>query len=342
MNLKRYTLALYTALRGLALAASLITTQTVAAQPLTATTQGRIDYASYTPKTMFDLAREHRENWAPQPVWGFLSLPANTSQPVPAMVLMHGSGGIEVSMDQWVATFNSMGIATFVVSSFEPRGVIKTVDDQSLVPPAATLMDGLLALPLLASHPAIDPSRIGIMGFSRGGEVAFRTAIEPLRKAVIKSDLRFALHIPVYSGCSQVYWSPQVSKASIINLVGEADDYTTAAACEQLALRYAGAGANIRSIRYANAAHSWDATYPVQYLPQATTAAPCGIVRWDIENWQITAERTGEVLAPSKLDAFFNSCSKRGVHVGRNEQAYQRLRADVMTLTREILFLHGH
>ncbi|GAB3252003.1 dienelactone hydrolase family protein [Chitinimonas naiadis] len=333
---------LQTLLRNVLLVFGLTLFPSLWAQTLQADTQGRIDYASFTPKTMYDLARERRENWAPQPVWAYLSLPKDAHQPVPAMVLMHGSAGIEDSMAQWVATFNEMGIATFVVSSFEPRGVTRTVEDQSLVPPAATLMDGLLALQVLSTHPGIDAKRIGIMGFSRGGTVAFRTAIEPLRKAVLKSELKFALHIPVYSGCNQVYWSPQVSKASIINLVGEADDYTTAAACEQLARRYASAGANIRTIRYANANHSWDGTYPVHYLPNATTDTPCGTVRWDIESWKITAERTASLLDPAKLDQFFKGCVKLGAHVGRNEQAYLQSRRDVQALVREIFLLGGH
>ena len=176
------------------------------------------------------------------------------------------------------------------------------------------------------------------MGFSRGGGVAFQAAIEPLRQAVVKTDLRFALHIPMYAGCNQVYWSPRITKAPMLNLVGVEDDYTTAAPCEQLARRYADAGAPVRTIKYAAAHHSWDGMYPVTFLPQATSGAPCGVLRWDIEPWKITAERTGEAVDPARLAEFFDGCAKRGVHAGRNEAAFRQSRKDVQIFVREVFF----
>jgi dienelactone hydrolase len=308
------------------------------AQDLKPDTQGRIEFASFTPKTMFDLARNRRQNWIEQKVWGTLSLPDGAGTKVPAIVLMHGSGGIERSMEQWVSAFNEIGVATFVVDSFWPRGVRSTVADQTLVPSSANLMDAFQALQLLATHPRIDASAIGVMGFSRGGSAAFQATLEPLRRVALKSDLRFALHIPVYAGCAQYYWSPEISKAPILNLVGEADDYTTAESCEKLAARYADAGAAIRTIKYAGAHHSWDGTYGVTWLSNATTAVPCGTIRWDIDTWKITAENTGQMIDPFKLEAFFNDCRKRGVHVGRNEQAFMQSRKDAQAFLKEVFF----
>jgi dienelactone hydrolase len=309
-----------------------------AAQDLKSATQGRIDFASFTPKTMFDLARERRQNWTGQRIWGDLSLPRSADAKVPAIVLMHGSGGVEPSMAQWVDAFNEIGVATFVVSVFEPRGVKRTAENQALVPYSADLMDAFQALMLLARHPRIDSSRVGVMGFSRGGGVAFQSAIEPFRQAVVKSDLKFALHIPMYAGCNQVYWSPRITKAPMLNLVGAEDDYTTAEPCEQLAKRYAEAGASVRTIKYAGAGHSWDGMYPVVFLPNATSGAPCGVLRWDIEPWKITAERTGEIVDPARLTEFFGGCVKRGVHAGRNEPAFRQSRKDAQAFAREVFF----
>jgi dienelactone hydrolase len=301
-------------------------------------TQGRIDFDSYTPRTMFDLARERRQNWTEQKVWGDLSLPDKGGERLPAMVLMHGSGGVERSMQQWVDAFNEIGVATFVVHVFEARGVKRTVENQALVPYAADLMDAFQALQLLAGHPRIDPSRIGIMGFSRGGSVAFQTAVEPLRRAVVKSELRFALHIPTYAGCNQVYWSERITKAPMLNLVGAEDDYTRPEPCERLAERYAAAGAPVRTIRYERADHSWDGMYQVFYLREATTAASCGVVRWDIEPWKITSERTGQEIPPNRIGEFFESCIRRGAHVGRNERAFRQSRKDAQDFVKEVFF----
>lgn len=310
------------------------------AQPLNSGAKGRIEFQSHTAKTMFDLARERRENWVEQKVWGDLSFPSkvSASEKVPVIVLMHGSGGLGPAVSQWVDAFNEIGVATFAVNSFAPRGIKSMVEDQTLLSTAANLMDSFAALEVLSTHPRIDASRIGVMGFSKGGEVAFRSAVEPLRHALIKSDLKFALHIPTYAGCNQVYWSAQLTKAPMLNLVGELDDYSTAEPCEALAKHYEDAGAPIKTIRYAGASHAWDSMLQVALYPNATTANPCGILRWDIEPWTITAEKTGQVIAPSKLDAFFATCSKRGVHYGRNEKAFRQSRADAQSFVQSIFF----
>ncbi|MQA21703.1 dienelactone hydrolase family protein [Rugamonas rivuli] len=297
----------------------------------------RVNFDSYTPPTMYDLARERRQNWAPQPVWGYLTVPQKKEK-VPAMVIMHGSGGIESNTQMWVAALNRIGVASFVVSSFEPRGITSTVVNQTLLSPAANLMDGLQALQVLAADPRIDAERIGVMGFSRGGEVAFRTAIEPLRHAVIKSDLKFALHIPLYSGCNQIYWSHQITGAPILNLVGGIDDYTGVASCERLASLYEGAGAQIRTIKYDHAYHSFDATYGVKFLPNAPTTIPCGVVRWEIDSWTIYSELTGGILDPAALPEFYRKCTKYGVHVGRNTAAATQARSDVVAFVQQVFF----
>src|SRR3954453_22102284 len=66
----------------------------VSAQTLNRDTQGRIEFTSFTPRTMFDLARERRQNWAKQKIWGDLSLPKTAGDKVPVIVLMHGSAGV--------------------------------------------------------------------------------------------------------------------------------------------------------------------------------------------------------------------------------------------------------
>ncbi|KMW44239.1 dienelactone hydrolase family protein [Ralstonia insidiosa] len=321
--------------------AAVVLSPMAVAQALQPDTQGRIEFNSFTPKTMFDLARERRQNWPEQKIWGDLSLPKTDAAKVPAIVLVHGSSGVEPAMAQWVQALNEVGVATFVIYIFEPRGVKRTVEDQTRVPHSADMVDAYQALQLLATHPRIDPARIGIMGFSRGGTVAFQTEEEPLRRAVIKSDLKFALHIPVYAACSQVYWSPELSRAPMLNLVGADDDYVMPEPCEQLAKRYADAGVPVRTIRYDSARHGWDSTVALAYLGRATKATSCGVVRWDIDTWTVTAERTGEVIEPAKLRDFFAGCMSLGAHVGRNEAAYQKSRKDVQAFVREVFF-PGH
>ena len=51
-------------------------------------------------------------------IWGTLNFPANApAKNVPAMVILHGMGGIALHEEHWMKVFNSMGIATFMVDS---------------------------------------------------------------------------------------------------------------------------------------------------------------------------------------------------------------------------------
>jgi len=62
---------------------------------------------------------------------GELRLPGLPASPLPAVVLLHGSGGINPGVERWSQELNSMGVATFILDSFTGRGIRDTVADQS-------------------------------------------------------------------------------------------------------------------------------------------------------------------------------------------------------------------
>ena len=127
----------------------------------------------------------------------------NVVPPLPAMIISHGSGGVRPDREiAWADRLTAQGVAVLVLDSFGPRGITTTAEDQTQLPLAASIADALFALKLLASHPAIDPERIGIMGFSKGGQVALYTALEAFRRSQVEGGLRFALHIALYASCS--------------------------------------------------------------------------------------------------------------------------------------------
>jgi hypothetical protein len=86
--------------------------------------------------------------------------------------MIHGSGGVGAVVDHWSQELLSMGVATFVVDSFTGRGITQVRDDQDRLGGLTTIVDAYRALQLPAKHPRVDASRIGRMGFSRGGHAA--------------------------------------------------------------------------------------------------------------------------------------------------------------------------
>ena len=145
-------------------------------------------------------------------------------------------------LDYWPKQFNAVDMAVFTLDMFGPRGVKSTAEDQSQVPFAADTADAFAALKILATHPRIDSQHIAIMGFSRGGIATLRVAVEKIiASQKLPDGLRFAAVIPTYSGgCNGIFRlvvKPGVfSKAPMLFIHGDADDYTSIGPCQDLSL----------------------------------------------------------------------------------------------------------
>jgi dienelactone hydrolase len=296
---------------------------------------GRIEFTSVTPSGPGELMR----GTAPAvTVTGTLVVPASAETRLPAMVIAHGSGGILPGReDAWAARLNGLGIATFVVDSFTPRGLASTARDQSRLSTMANLADALSALRFVASHPRIDPARIGVMGFSRGGQVALYSSLDPLRRAVVGNDLKFATHVALYPSCSIPYHARQVSGAPILMLLGGADDYTPAAACHAYAAWFSGNGAPVEVIIYEGAHHDFDIPQAPRFLPNLQSARDCK-AEVDVDSGAVHRLDTDELLRePAAIAAYFRACMQRGATMGGDPAALALAERDVATFLRRTL-----
>jgi dienelactone hydrolase len=252
---------------------------------------------------------------------GRLNVP-HGGAPRPAMVLSHGSGGILDGREhEWAARLNALGVATLVVDSFTPRGLAATGEDQTRLSLAASVVDAFAALDLLSRLPAIDRTRIGVMGFSKGGQVALYSALEPFRRGALRGDgLRFALHIALYPSCSIPYRSREVTGAPMVFLLGGADDYTPAAHCMRYADYFRARDAPVVTATFSGAHHGFDVPTRPQLLSRVQTARNCGL---DIELEPVVGRRWegGEEVAASDIPAYLRGCMQRGATFGGNAAA---------------------
>jgi dienelactone hydrolase len=178
---------------------------------------------------------------------------------LPAVILQHGSGGATSGHELWAKTFNEMGIASFLVDSFSGRGIVRTSTDQALLGRLNMVLDGYRAFEVLANHARIDPARIAVMGFSRGGQAALYASLNRFRQSWNKSGAEFTAYIPFYPDCMTTFVSDtEVADRSIRIFHGAADDYNPAAPCKAYAERLRAAGRDVQLTEYPDAHHGYD------------------------------------------------------------------------------------
>jgi dienelactone hydrolase len=276
---------------------------------------GTIFFASSTPT---DLDQYLGTTKAPEAVVsGVLRFPAGTER-VPAVVLSHSAGGVARDRDlAWANRFTSTGMAVFVVDSFTLRDVKGFANQPSF---AASVADVYAALRLLVTHPRIDPTRVALMGFSRGGTVALTAALEPVRRISAPDGARFAAHVALYPGCNTRFLAGKITGAPMLMLLGGADDQAPPEPCRRYGEWFRNMGAVIKVVAYPGAHHLFDGTEPVHFIAQAGTAGSCD-TEYDIEARVLRRTDTGAVLADTEIGPYFSSCSSRGVHIGGDSDA---------------------
>src|SRR5260221_6948431 len=190
---------------------------------------------------------------------GELRIPGPPGTKMPAVILVHGSGGISGATDAWARELNAIGVAAFILDTFSGRGIVSTVADQSQLNPVPMMVDSYRALALLAEHPRIDPTRIAIMGFSKGAVASVYSANERFRRMYAPLGADFAAHIGLYTPCNVEYRDHEKTTRKPIRLFhGIADDYVAIGPCRTYVHRLKKAGAAVQLTEPADAIHASD------------------------------------------------------------------------------------
>lgn len=117
---------------------------------------------------------------------------------LPAVLILHGSAGVDSRGDFYARALNAAGIATLEIDYWEARGVSGVGDRPPL--PIVTYPDAFGGLAFLSQHEQIDPARIGVLGFSWGGVMSLAAA-EQTYAGLFGQGLQFAAHAAHYPVC---------------------------------------------------------------------------------------------------------------------------------------------
>jgi dienelactone hydrolase len=249
---------------------------------------------------------------------GDLTLPAGAG-PFPAVILMHGCGGVGNAETGWVPALRRAGYASFVVDSFTGRGLREVCTQSRTLVSVQRVPDAYGALRILATHPRLASDRIALMGFSHGGILTLAASTEWARRTYAPPGRpAFRAFLPFYPSCNAT--SPDLGRISAPLRIhsGELDDWTPAAPCRELVASLRASGQDAEITVYPGAHHSFDNIgRPLMYLGNVDSGAGCRLR---------AASLLGPLLNPEEL----RTCLRKGATIGYNPAATEEARRNVL------------
>ena len=188
---------------------------------------------------------------------GYLRRPDGAGR-YPAIVLLHGCGGIAERLDQnWGPRLASWGYVTLTIDLFGPRGIGNICGKPY---PRDLEFDAYRGLNFLARQPFVDANRIVAMGFSQGGSLALLSVERGAIEQTYQNKFRAA--VAYYPSCDGL---KGIAVVPALILIGERDSFTPG--CRDMVdgrggdfgtSRTPGEGAPIRLVVYPEAYQGFD------------------------------------------------------------------------------------
>lgn len=198
-------------------------------------------------------------------VSGKLFLPKNIIDKVPAVIVVHGTGGVDERTAYFAEQLPKEGIAAFVVD-FQ-SGVFTSPRDRP--PNDAFLPAAFAALRILRNKSEINPDKIAIIGFSLGGHLSMTTSLLSNKNKWIGDEPGFVAHVSYYPGC--LFLNRKINNESkIIAPVkiywGTKDSYGDGEWCPLLLKKIeTSMSANIEFEAYEGAQHGFDGSRSLRF-----------------------------------------------------------------------------
>lgn len=207
---------------------------------------------------------------APTELSALLFRPAGPG-PFPAVVMLHGCGGMWTASGKlgtrdrdWAERFSADGFAVLLVDSLTPRGLdsLCKVKKRPISPGRERARDAHGALAWLTAQSWVSAERIALIGWSNGGSTVLST-VDRAAPGRPKIGPDFRLAVAFYPGCRPSARSSRWrNRLPLAVLIGEADDWTPAAPCRDLADRMIKAAkpgdAPLDLVVYPGAYHDFD------------------------------------------------------------------------------------
>lgn len=198
--------------------------------------------------------------------------------PFPAVVALHGCGGPgkgNTGRDQaWAQRLTDNGFVVLFPDSFGSRhlGPQCRVRRRLVNSNRERVADAFAALRWLQAQPFVKPDRVSLLGWSNGASTVLWSVRRTGTTAPSPPDFRTA--VALYPGCRRSNATAWSARIPTLVLIGANDDWTPAAACEQMIAGARGRSAQVGIVVYRGAYHGFDhPNRPVKVLKGVARSA---------------------------------------------------------------------
>jgi len=207
-------------------------------------------------------------SWQVREVSGRFGRPGTTPAKVPAVLILHGSAGVDGRGAFYASALQEAGFATLEIVMFQ-RGGRPRAGHGATMPHAAA------ALKWLAARPDVNAERLGLMGFSWGGVMSVLIASELVQEQLGKDVPRpaaFAAFYPVCTNMARFLSNGQhpffgahkrMSATPMLIHIGSRDDYEEGAQpCDRFVAMWPEAARSRATVRNVEGAtHGFDSQF---------------------------------------------------------------------------------
>jgi dienelactone hydrolase len=230
---------------------------------LTSVAGESVSFPSFSPFTPADMADAEARTPTPS-VATYFKPRTNLSAPAPAVVLLHGSSGVQSARElTYARQLAAMGVGALVIDSFAARRERGTgfIDRLLNITESMMLADAYAGLGWLVARPEIDRTRIAVVGFSYGALVSILAAQEQVARIFSSDGLRFAGHAAFYAPCIAAFDEIAATGRPVLILAGDKDEIVSPERCDSAAASLRAGGSEVEVIRYPDAYHQWDGAW---------------------------------------------------------------------------------
>jgi dienelactone hydrolase len=219
-------------------------------------------------------------------VAGRFGLPAGVTGQVPAVLILHGSGGVDGRGARYAKALQEAGFATLEIMMFQrssPPGPSVNL----------TMPHAAAALRWLAAQRSVDAQRVGAIGFSWGAQMTVMLTSVQVRDRLGKDVSAPAAAVALYPVCTNMTrylaWDKHplfnahttMGAAPLLILVGTGDDTESEPrACDAFVATLPAAAQQRTSVRYFDGAtHGFDSDRAFEYYDAMARARKGATVR---------------------------------------------------------------